>query len=84
MSLSGFQFKMHHKILHKLRKAGASSIKSSVTIEEADFDYQEQMWLDFFAGAFLGKIKKTEDRRYYKTDKYKKIFSFFIETLAQK
>jgi len=26
---------------------------------------QEQAWLNFFAGAFLGKIKKTEDHRYY-------------------
>ena len=65
MSLSGFQFKMHYKILHKLKKAGATSKDSAVTIREADLDSQEQMWLDYFAGAFLGKIKKTEDRRYY-------------------
>lgn len=65
MSLSGFQFKIHYKILHKLRKAGATSQDNAVTIGEADLDYQEQMWLDYFAGAFLGKIKKTEDRRYY-------------------
>ena len=65
MSLSGFQFKMHHKILNKLRKAGAVSKKSAVTIGEADLDYQEQMWLDYFAGAFLGRIKKTDDRKYY-------------------
>jgi hypothetical protein len=65
LSLSGFQFKMHYKILHKLRKAGATSKDSAVTIGEADLDSQEQMWLDYFAGAFLGKIKKTEDRRYY-------------------
>ena len=65
MSLSGFQFKMHYKILHKLRKAGALSKDSAVTIREAELDYQEQMWLDYFAGVFLGKIKKTEDQRYY-------------------
>ena len=65
MSLSGFQFKIHYKILHKLRKAGATSKDSAVTIGEADLDYQEQMWLDYFADAFLGKIKKTDDRRYY-------------------
>jgi hypothetical protein len=65
LSLSGFQFKMHYKILHKLRKAGAVSKDSAVTIREANLDYQEQMWLDYFAGAFLGRIKKTEDRRYY-------------------
>lgn len=65
MSLSGFQFKMRHKILNKLRKAGAVSKAKAVTIREAALDYQEQMWLDYFAGAFLGKIKKTDDRRYY-------------------
>lgn len=65
MSLSGFQFKMQYKILNKLKKAGAVSKDNAVTIGEADLDYQEQMWLDYFAGVFLGKIKKTDDRRYY-------------------
>jgi len=65
LSLSGVQFKMHYKILHKLKKAGAVSKDRAVTIREAALDYQEQMWLDYFAGAFLGRIKKTEDRRYY-------------------
>ena len=65
MSLSGFQFKMHYNILHKLKKAGAISKKKAVTIREADLDPQEQLWLDYFAGAFLGKIKKTNDRKYY-------------------
>ena len=65
MSLSGFQFKMHYKILHKLKKAGATSKDSAVTSGEAELDRQEQMWLDYFAGAFLGRIKKTQDRRYY-------------------
>ncbi len=65
LSLSGFQFKMHYKILHKLRKAGATSEDRAVTIGEAELDFQEQMWLDYFAGEFLGRIKKTEDQRYY-------------------
>jgi len=65
LSLSGFQFKMHYKILHKLRKAGAISKDSAVTSGEAELDRQEQMWLDYFAGAFLGRIKKTQDHRYY-------------------
>jgi len=65
LSLSGVQFKMRYKILNKLRKAGAVSQDNAVTIGDAELDYQEQMWLDYFAGAFLGKIKKTDDRRYY-------------------
>lgn len=56
---------MRYKILHKLRKAGAISKKNAVTVREADLDHQEQMWLDYFAGAFLGTIKKTADRKYY-------------------
>jgi hypothetical protein len=56
---------MQYKILHKLKKAGAVSKSCAVTIGEAELDYQEQMWLDYFAGAFLGRIKKTDDRRYY-------------------
>ena len=65
MSLSELQFKMRYKILNKLKKAGATSKDNAVTIGEADLNYQEQMWLDYFAGAFLGKIKKTDDQRYY-------------------
>ena len=56
---------MHYKILHKLRKAGAVSQDSAVTIGEAELDQQEQMWLDYFAGVFLGKIKKTKNHLYY-------------------
>jgi hypothetical protein len=56
---------MHYKILYKLKKAGATSKDNAVTIGEAELDMQEQMWLDYFAGVFLGKIKKTEDQRYY-------------------
>jgi hypothetical protein len=65
LSLSGLQFKMHYRITSKIEKAGATSIEKAVTIEEAGLDMQEQQWLNYFAGAFLGKIKKTEDKRYY-------------------
>ena len=65
MSLSGFQFIMRQRIVNKLEKAGATSIRKAVTIEEAELDLQEQEWLGYFAGAFLGEVKKTEDHRYY-------------------
>ena len=65
LSLSGLQFKMCYRIISKIEKAGATSKVEAVTIEEADLDLQEQAWLDYFAGAFLGKIKKTKDQRYY-------------------
>jgi len=56
---------MHYRIISKIEKAGATSIEKAVTIEEAGLNVQEQQWLNYFAGAFLGKIKKTEDKRYY-------------------
>ena len=39
--------------------------EKAVTFEEADLDLQEMYWLDYFAGSFLGSIKKTRDHRYY-------------------
>lgn len=65
MSLSGFQYKIQYKILHKLEKAGAKSKDTAVTCGEAELDDQEEIWLDYFAGAFLDRIKKTTDHRYY-------------------
>jgi hypothetical protein len=65
MSLSGIQFRIGYRIAFKIEKAGATSKEKAVTIEEAKFDPQERSWLNYFAGAFMGKIKKTEDNRYY-------------------
>jgi hypothetical protein len=65
LNLSGIQFKMRQRIVNKLEKAGATSIQKAVTTEEAKFDLQEQQWLSYFAGGFLSKVKKTQDRRYY-------------------
>jgi hypothetical protein len=65
LSLSGIQFKMRQKIMNKLEKAGATTKGKAVTIEEAELDLQEQNWLSYFAGTFLGEVKKTEDQRYY-------------------
>jgi len=56
---------MHYRIISKIEKAGATSIEKAVTIEEAGLDMQEKQWLNYFAGTFLDRIKKTEDKRYY-------------------
>ena len=61
----GIQFKMQHKLVRKFEKVGAISEETAVTFIEADLDLQEQYWLGYFAGTFLGKIKKTRDHRYY-------------------
>jgi hypothetical protein len=56
---------MGYRLASKLEKAGATSRGKAVTVEEAGLDLQEQAWLPYFAGAFLGRIKKTGDKRYY-------------------
>jgi hypothetical protein len=65
LSLSGIQFKMRYRIVSKIEKAGATSKEKAVTTEEAELDLEELQWLNYFAGIFLGRIKKTEDKRYY-------------------
>lgn len=65
MSMSGIQFVMQERLVRKFEKAGATSAETAVTFQEAKLDEQEQYWLDYFAGVFLGKIKKTENSRYY-------------------
>ena len=63
--MSGIQFRIQNKIIRKFEKVGATSIENAVTFEEANLDTQEQYWLNYFAGVFLGKIKKAENHRYY-------------------
>ena len=63
--MSGIQFKMRNRLIRKFEQAGATSLETAVTFEEAKLDVQEQYWLDYFAGSFLGCIKKTVDHRYY-------------------
>ena len=65
MSLSGIQFNMEQQLIRKFSKAGAISKEKAVTYEEAELDMQEYCWLEYFAGTFLGRIKKTRDHRYY-------------------
>ena len=63
--MSGIQFKMQNRLVRKFEKVGALSEETAVTFTEAKLDLQEQYWLHYFAGSFLGSIKKTRDHRYY-------------------
>jgi hypothetical protein len=65
LSMSGIQYKMQQRLIRKFERAGATSEEKAVTFVEANLDVQEQYWLDYFAGEFLGNIKKTNDHRYY-------------------
>jgi len=70
LAVYGIQFVMQDRLVRKLVKVGATSFESAVTFEEAKFDEQELYWLAYFAGVFLGKIKKTETDRYYIMNQY--------------
>jgi hypothetical protein len=63
--MSGIQFKMQNRLVRRFEKVGAISEETAVTFIEANLDLQEQYWLPYFAGSFLGSIKKTRDHRYY-------------------
>ena len=65
MVMYGVQFGIHQRLVRKFEKVGAISEEKAVTRDDANLDLQEQYWLDYFAGTFLGKIKKTRDQRYY-------------------
>lgn len=65
MYLSGIQFKMRQRIVNRLEKVGATSRQKAVTVEEAKFDLYELEWLNYVAGGFLSKVKKTKDQLYY-------------------
>ena len=60
--------KMEQSIRAKLLTAKALSKEKAVTIQEADFDMQEQNWLNYVAGGLFAEVKKTVDRRYYITN----------------
>ena len=63
--MSGVQYKMKQRLIRKFEKVSAFSVETAVTLKEAQLDFQEECWLDYFAGSFLGSIKKTADHRYY-------------------
>ncbi len=65
MSMRGMQFIMEQRLVRKFEKVGATSMENAVTFLEAKLDLQEQYWLEYFAGSFLGKIKKTRNHTYY-------------------
>jgi hypothetical protein len=65
--VSGTIFKMEQSIRAKLLAVKAISREEAVTIQEAQFDMQEQNWLAYVAGGLFAEVKKTPDRRYYVT-----------------
>jgi hypothetical protein len=62
--VSGTVFKMEQGIRAKLVAAGANSEANAVTIQEADFDMQEENWLGYVAGGLFATIKKKGNKYY--------------------
>lgn len=65
MSTYGLEFEMEHRIFQKFKEAGAVSMETAVSEEDAKLDVHEQFWLEYFNGIFFEKIKKTKNYRYY-------------------
>jgi hypothetical protein len=64
---AGTVFAMQQRIIAKLQETGATSREKAATAQEAHLDMQEQNWLNYIAGGFASKVKKTRDKRYYVT-----------------
>ena len=62
---AGTVFAMQQRIIAKLQATGATSREKAATAQEAHLDIQEQNWLNYIAGGFASKVKKTKDKRYY-------------------
>ena len=58
--VTGTEVVMEYRLVRKIEKAGATSKGRAITFDEAKLDIVEQYWLDYFAGVFIGKIKKTK------------------------
>ena len=65
LSTYGLEFEMEHRIVQKFKEAGAISMEAAVSEEDAKLDVHEQFWLEYFAGIFFEKIKKTQKHMYY-------------------
>jgi hypothetical protein len=63
--MSKIELKMRERINRKFEEVGANSKKNAVTSMEANLDLQEQYWLPYLVGNIPGRIRKTNDERYY-------------------
>ena len=66
MYMSKLEVKMRQRINRKFEEIGADSKRNAVRLIDANLDLQEQYWLPYLVGSVLGRIRKTDDNRYYK------------------
>lgn len=62
---TGILFGLEATIRTKLIEVGATSREKAVTSQEAQFDMQEQNWINYIAGGLFAMVKKTGDGRFY-------------------
>ena len=62
---TGILFGLEATIRTKLIAVGATSREKAVTSQEAQFDMQEQNWINYIAGGLFAMVKKTGDGRFY-------------------
>lgn len=62
---TGILFGLEATIRTKLIAVGATSREKAVTSREAQFDMQEQNWINYIAGGLFAMVKKTGDGRFY-------------------
>lgn len=67
---SGTVYAMQQRIIAKLVATDATSTVKAVTAQGANFDMQEQNWLDYVAGGLDSKVRMTKDKRYYVASYY--------------
>jgi len=65
LSMSKIEIEIRQRINQKLEEVGANSKKNALPLIEANLDLQELYWLPYLVGNVLGRIRKTEDNRYY-------------------
>ena len=65
MYMSKLEVEMRQRINRKFEKLGANSKRNAVRLIDANLDLQEQYWLPYLVGNVLGRVRKTDDNRYY-------------------
>lgn len=62
---SGISYGIEAGIKTKLRAIGATSKEKAATSKQAQFNIQEQNWIDYIAGGMFAGVKKTKDGKFY-------------------
>ena len=62
---SGIAFAIEAEIKTKLKAIGATSKEKAATSKQAQFNIQEENWIDYIAGGMFAGVKKTKDGKFY-------------------